>query len=133
MVIGGMVFAGLTSNTALAQNTVGQVLDAGGKKLSKEELVDAIVDGNVSGPTVGGGQIQVNYKADGTFVGSLPSGGISGSWTVDDSGKLCLAISGYGRPQFQDCGFYFRQADQYYWVTGTDDRGSLLLPRTIKK
>jgi hypothetical protein len=139
LLIGGIVFAGLNSTTVLAQNTVGELLDAGGKKLSKDEVVAAIVGGNSSGPTRTGGQAQLNYKADGTFAGTIQSsqgknGGMFGTWTVDDSGQACVeyTITIFGSQQGKSCAFFFRQADQYY-VGDTDDRGSLLLRRTIKK
>ena len=139
MFIGSIVFVGLSSNTALAQNTVGEVLDAGGKKLSKDEVVGAIVGGNISGPTRTGGQAQLNYKADGTFAGTIQSsqgknGGMFGTWTVDDSGQACVeyTLTIFGSQQGKTCSFFFRQADQYY-VAETDDRGSLLMRRTIKK
>jgi hypothetical protein len=138
ILIGGIVFVGLSSTTALAQNTVGEMLDAGGKKLSKEEVVAAMVGANISGPTMTGGQLQLDYKADGTFAGNIQepqggNGGMFGTWTVDDSGLLCAQYTiTMGNQQGKSCVLFFRQADQYY-VAFTDDRGARLLKRTIKK
>jgi hypothetical protein len=57
-----------------------------------------------------------------------------GTWTADDSGQVCVeyTVTIFGSQQGKNCAFLFSQADQYY-VAETDDRGSLLLKRTIKK
>jgi hypothetical protein len=140
MFIGCTAFVGLSSTTALAQNTVGEVLDAGGKKLTKDEFVAAIVDSNISGPTQGGGQVQVNYKADGTFAGNVQSaqgknGGRYGTWTIDVSGKLCTdaTTSVYGTRQNQGCAFLFKLGDRYFVAVDTDTRDTRVLPRAINK
>ena len=140
MLIGCIVLAGLSNATAVAQNSVGEVLDAGGKKLTKDEFVAAIVGSNITGPTQVGGQVQVNYKADGTFSGNVTSpqgknGGRYGTWTIDDSGKLCTdaTTSVYGTRQDQGCAFLFKLGDQYFVAIDSDDRGARVLQRTIKK
>ena len=138
--VAGVVLVGLTSTTALAQNTVGEVLDAGGKKLSKAELVPVLVGGNISGPTQGGRQMQVDYKADGTLAGNVQTAnyknaGRYGTWTVDDSGMLCVVLTTSGRvnSEAKSCGFFFNVGNQYFVSVDTGDRGARVLPRTIKK
>lgn len=138
--VAGVVLAGLTSTTALAQNTVGEVLDAGGKKLSKVELVPLLVGSNVSGPTQGGGEMQVDYKADGTLGGNVhtadgKNASRYGTWTVDDSGMFCVVLTTSGRinSEMKSCGFVFSVGNQYFASLDTDDRGARVLSRTIKK
>ena len=142
MLISCAAFAGLSSATASAQSTIGEVLDAGGKKLTKDEVVAAIVGGNVSGPTQSGGDLQIDFKADGTLAGNLVAaqgtrrnGGMYGKWTIDDSGKLCtdLTTSRNGTKQVQNCSFLFKVRDQYFVAFDNDDRATRVLPRTIKK
>ena len=60
----------LTSTGALAQTTVGELLDLGGKKLSKEEVVTALSGVELSGPTKKGGIFHIDYRADGSYSGN---------------------------------------------------------------
>jgi hypothetical protein len=90
ILVGCIVLAGLSNAIAVAQNSVGEVLDAGGKKLTKDEFVAAIVGSNITGPTQVGGRVQVNYKADGTFSGNVTSpqgknGGRYGTWRLSST------------------------------------------------
>jgi Obg family GTPase CgtA-like protein len=78
---------------------MGEVLDAGGKKLTKEQILAAIVGANISGPTQSGGIMQVDYKSDGTFTGSQQAAsgkdrGRFGTWAVDDSGFSVASLDG---------------------------------------
>jgi hypothetical protein len=139
-VISCIVFVVTSSTTALAQNTLGEVLDAGGKKLTKEEILAAVAGANISGPTQGGGSMQADYKSDGTFSGSQQTTagkgrGRFGTWTVDDSGMYCteITIAGAITQPDKSCGYLFKLGDQYFVAVGSDDRGARVLPRTIKK
>jgi hypothetical protein len=140
LVVSCVVFVVTSSTTALAQNTLGEVLDAGGKKLTKEEIVAAVAGANISGPTQAGGSMQADYKSDGTFSGSQQTTagkgrGRFGTWTVDDSGMYCTEITVTGAITQSDksCGYLFKLGDQYFIAVGSDDRGARVLARTIKK
>lgn len=135
-----VIFIGLASTTALAQNTLGEVLDMGGKKLTKDELVATLSGANLSGETRDGASYQSTYKADGTYTGSFVSpqkhnGTSYGTWAVDDTGKVCA--DGYLRlyedRQQKVCAFYFKTGDQYYISVSASDRDAFVLKRTIKK
>jgi hypothetical protein len=135
-----VVFIGLTSATALAQNNLGELLDMGGKKLSKEELVATLSAANLSGETREGSSYQSDYKADGTFAGSFVSpqkrnGTSYGTWAVDDTGKVCTdgTIRLYEVRQQKTCVYHFKNGDQYYISPSDSDRGAFVLKRTIKK
>ena len=136
-----VVFIGLTSASALAQNNLGELFDMGGKKLSKQELVAALSGANLSGETSAGSVFQSDYKADGTYSGSFTApqtkrnGTTYGTWTVDDTGKVCIdgTIRLYEVQSQKACVFYFKNGDQYYISPSDSDRGAFVAKREIKK
>jgi hypothetical protein len=139
--LAGVAFIGLISATALAQNNLGELLDMGGKKLSKEELASTLSGANLSGETREGSLFQSDYKADGSYAGSFVSpqtkrnGTTYGKWTVANTGSVCLDGTITLRevqPQ-KSCVFYFKNGDQYYISPSDSDRGAPVSKRTIKK
>jgi hypothetical protein len=138
LLIGGIVLMACGSTGALAQNSLGELLDAGWKKLSKEQVVATLSGATVTGPTRGGGQREYAYKADGTLSGFLESAkgkgaAVVGTWTVDDNGKLCSELRVRGTVD-QVCAFLFAiSTDQFYASDSDTDRSSPILKRTIKK
>lgn len=132
------VLAGLCSHSALAQNTVSELLDAGGKKLSKAELVAAVSDASLAGPHPSGAQVLVTYKANGTLSGNVISSGgknigVFGTWAVDDSGTMCSALTVPGQntqPTAGNCASYYKNGDQYYVSFADSER---VWTRTITK
>jgi hypothetical protein len=144
MFIGGSILIGLGSTAAVAQNTLGELLDAGGKKLSKEEVATTFSGAQVTGITSGGGQQELAYKADGSISGNMvtaqgKSVGIVGTWKVDDRGRLCTESTQSGMRgtlragQGESCNFYFVNLEQHYAASSDSDRASPILKRTIKK
>jgi hypothetical protein len=131
----------LNSASALAQSNLGELIDMGGKKLSKEEVVAALGGANVSGEARDGAPFQADYKADGTYAGSFVAaqskrnGSTYGKWTVDDTGKVCVdgTIRLYEVQPQKNCVFYFRAGDQYYISSSGSDRGAFVSKRAIKK
>src|SRR5450755_4225707 len=88
---------------AIAQSNLGELLDAGAKKLSPEEFNGELVQRVLVGPTANGGNLQVMYTSNGLIsgTGSYGSGGfttglalapINGEWTIDDIGRLCTSM-----------------------------------------
>ena len=138
------ISAVLSSNAALAQSTVGDLLDAGAVKLSKADIMATIVGANVSGPTQAGGINQTDFKSDGTYTGAYQgspgagrgqSGGYFGKWTLSDEGKFCLEGSaGPAARANSSCLFYFRLGDQLYVAVDADaGRTSAVLKRMVKR
>jgi hypothetical protein len=135
------VLIGLGSASALAQNNLGELIDMGGKKLSKEESVAALSGANVSGQARDGALFQSDYKADGTYAGAFVSpqnkrnGSTYGKWIVDDTGKVCVdgSIRLYEVQPQKNCLFYFKNGDQYYISPSDSDRGAFVAKREIKK
>jgi len=138
-----LAFAAAISTSAVAQTTVGEVLDAGGKKLTKEEVVTLVAGANVSGPTTGGGQFQSDYKADGTLTGTMQTtnmkgGARFGKWTVEDTGMLCTEITttivkSSGAREDKTCAYWFRLSDKYFVALDSDARETHVLERTVKR
>lgn len=106
----GLVFAALSCGTALAQSTLGELLAAGGKQLSKDEVLATLRGATVSGTTPAGGEIQIDWKENGSVSGYMTNatgsrGAIFGAWMADDTGKVCRDIEIRFRPstQVKDC------------------------------
>src|SRR5882724_511714 len=126
--IGSLILIGLTSTAALAQNSLGELLDAGAKKLSKEAVQSALSGAHVSGKSTSGAATEYFYKADGYFSGNLQNSegwksGAVGTWSVDNSGKLCsewtLTVNS---KKLKGCGFIYAKADEYYYTESDSDR-----------
>lgn len=127
------------ANVAQAQETVGEILDAGWKKLPKVELVPLLSGASMSGEsfTVKGNSIHFDYSADGTVSGySLnPMGQKSnsaGTWKVDDSGKFCRDMTRQNGQRWGDCRFFFKR-DEVYFAAETDNRSAKVEKRAIVK
>jgi hypothetical protein len=93
-VLGGLILMGLSTTSALAQKSLGDLLDGGAKKLSKEAVQSAISGAQVSGTSTTGAATDYNYKPDGNFSGNLRTSdgwttGTVGTWSVDDRQVVC--------------------------------------------
>jgi hypothetical protein len=119
---------------AQAQNTVGELLDAGAKKSTKDEMVAAVAGAKITGPTSSGkADTNIDFKADGTFSGYVTSrqaGGTSGSvgkWTVD--AKMCVDeyLSAWNM-HHKECWFTYRVGEQSYrTLSDSEDRNTKVL------
>ena len=137
--IGSLILIALTSTAALAQNSLGELLDGGAKKLSKEAVQSALRGAHVSGKSTSGAATEYFYKADGYFSGNLQNSegwksGAVGTWSVDNSGKLCsewtLTVNS---KKLKGCGFIYAKADEYYYTESDSDRTAPIYKRVIKK
>ena len=133
-----LILSGLTS-VALAQNSLGDLVDGGAKKLSKDAVKSTLGGAHVSGKAVSGADTEYDYKADGYFSGNLKdaggwSSGAVGNWTVDESGKFCsewtLTVNS---KRFKGCGFLYARGDQLYYVESDSDKSAKIYKRVIKK
>jgi hypothetical protein len=142
-IIVGLILAGLSTGIVFAQETVGELLAAGGKQLSKDEVLATLRGATASGPTATGGETEVEWKENGTVSGTITtpalrrgSGSVFGTWRVDDSGRVCrdVTIRIYESAQFKDCFPVFRLADQIYFpASDASNPSARLLKRTIKR
>ena len=137
--IGSLILSGLTSTVALAQNSLGDLLDGGAKKLPKDAVKSTLSGAHVSGKAVSGADTEYVYKPDGYFSGNLKtsdgwSSGTVGSWTVDESGQLCsewtLTVNS---KKFKGCGFLYAMGDELYYVESDSDKTAKIYKRVVKK
>ena len=61
----------LGSQLALAQATLGELLEQGGKRLDKAEVQALLVGATLAGPTTTGGDVRLEVKADGSLSGNM--------------------------------------------------------------
>jgi hypothetical protein len=121
----------------VAQHTLGELLDAGGNRLTKAEVIDAVSGATITVPTKNGGERSVNYGPDGTIGGSgrMLKGSpysLSGTWNVKDTGEWCTELRTPNQPQSR-CAFLFKKVNEYYLSDSDSDRSALVHKRTIKK
>lgn len=127
------------SGSAMAQNTVGELLDMGAKQIPQGELVNLLSGLIMSGPSFDkpGATIRFEYSANGTVSGGprMPDGRVfssTGTWKVDESGKFCRDMTSSNGAKWGDCRYFFRLADNYY-AAETNDRGTKIEPRIFEK
>jgi hypothetical protein len=129
-----------------AQNNLGELLDAGAKKLSVAEFKEELVQRVLVGPTPGGGSLELMYAQTGSIQGlgkyrsenNLGAGApVSGEWTTDDNGRICttLRVGLYGQGSLMPprCQFWFRYRDQYFISDSDTDRSIKIIARTLKQ
>jgi hypothetical protein len=134
---------------AMAQNNIGELLDAGAKKLSIEEFKEEVVQRVIAGPTPSGGNLEVMYAHSGviqglgSYQGFAPTrASIDGEWTTDDNGRVCTSMRiGAGATSSlaggvmlpPRCQFWFKYAGQYFLSDSDSDRRARVLRRTVKQ
>jgi hypothetical protein len=137
---------------AMAQNNLGELLDAGAKKLSPEEFKQEVVQRLIAGPTATGGRLELLYAESGVIAGvgnfndaaGLLYAQISGEWTIDD-GRICTSMrigTGPGGALTytsvllpRRCQVWFKLGEQYF-LSDSDsdsDRYTRVLRRTLKQ
>jgi len=108
----------LLSAGAMAQSNVGDVMKAGGKRMTKDELVQLHAGGvTMRGTLNNGTPYSQQNKPDGSVVGSAGNNGqftLSGTWRIDDEGLYCHKVEARNGPSFNVCSVIWKQADKYY-------------------
>lgn len=130
----------LLTSSAFAQSTLGEVLDAGGRKLSVTEVKTLLTGASVSGPGANGTKLNLelseNGKASGylTLISPQPMTiGLSGSWKVEEDGKVCSDLTFTNGRTANNCGYYFQAGENYFGSTSENDRSIAVFPRSVKK
>ena len=130
---------------AVAQNNLGELLDAGAKRLSAEEFRQEVVQRTIVGAATIGGRMEVMYASSGVikglssiYTGSPASvaqgaGQIDGVWNIDDSGRTCTSMV-IGRTFLPlRCQFWFKYKEDYFAADSDSDRNARVLRRTVKQ
>jgi hypothetical protein len=134
---------------AVGQSNLGELLDAGAKKLSVEEFKEEVVQRLIVGPTASGGNLEVVYAHTGViqglgrYEGSSPwRASISGEWTTGDNERVCTSMrigggsgpgTGFGVMLPPRCQFWFKYAEQYFLSDSDSDRSARVFRRTVKQ
>jgi hypothetical protein len=130
---------------ALAQNNLGELLDAGAKRLSAEEFRQEVVQRTIVGATTTGGRMEAMYASSGVikgqssiYTGSSTTdqrtlGQIDGVWNIDDSGRTCTSMV-VGRTFLPlRCQFWFKYKEDYFIADSDSDRNVRVFRRTVKQ
>jgi hypothetical protein len=131
----------------LAQATLGELMDAGAKRVSVAQFKDEVVQHIISGPTATGGSLELIYATNGTIAGSglsrtqpvTPPAGVRGEWTTDEVGRICTSMRIFGTAATlpvelpSRCQYWFKLGDKYYFADSDTDRSAKVLSRTIKQ
>jgi hypothetical protein len=130
---------------AAGQRNLGDLLDAGGTRLTPQEFRQEVVHRTIVGPTAAGGSIEIMYVPNGRLQGmgtyqgtyASPATSVNGDWTTDDSGRVCTAMQihiggGRGVTLPARCQYWYRHGSQYFFSDSDTDRSARVFPRTPK-
>lgn len=134
-----------------AQQTLGELLDAGAQRLSVQQFRDEVVQRVIAGPLPAGGAMELVYRADGQVSGigsfridshAKQSGRnlvtVEGEWKADDEGRICTAvmivgIARRGSDLPPRCQFWFRLGDDFFFSDSDSDRYAKVLRRKVMR
>jgi len=153
VLLGLILFLFLCAPFATAQNNLGELLDAGGKKLSAQEFQEQLVQRMLVGPTAAGLNIEMIYTGQGSVAGggTAPGGigrtSLGGQWRIDGSGKICTSMKvggplASGAPVGsglegvvlpERCQSWYKLGERYFLSDSDIDRAARVLPRTLKQ
>lgn len=130
-----------SGSTSAQTLTLGEILDRGAVKVSKESF-GALLPGGF-GPSVWPdkkGEADVTYQADGTFFGHAKhyaSGSTSrsmGTWTANPNGKFCVdeKLPDWGKA-YQQCFFRFIVDNEIFDSATDSERDSFVRKKVFKR
>jgi len=130
---------------ALAQNNLGELLDAGAKRISTEEFRQEVTHLLLVSDIPAGGHMELMYASSGVIKGvsnlmtgvpqaaSMGSGQIDGVWNVDDSGRICTSMV-VGKTFLPlRCQFWFKHKQDYFVADSDSDRSARVFRRAVKQ
>lgn len=125
---------------AHAQQTLGEVIDKGGQKLSKDELASLLPGTKHTSKTDLLGTRTWTHNADGKLSAISVGGPFNqrpvrgeGTWNVIDPGRYCFTIE-WPRSTEKRCMFVYRLGDAYFGVGNDADKSiSQMLRFTLEK
>ena len=144
-----IVFAWLALNiggTAFAQTTVtvGEILDKGGKKLSKDEVTELLTGATMKGIQTARPQnkFELSLKPDGSVSGSAIDWAtqtnyvsVSGQWSINENGQYCTDLrNSFGsKPAGTgNCNYVFA-VDGSHYIAISEGRGTQAYQRDITR
>ena len=129
---------------ALAQGNLGELVDAGAKRMSIEEFKQELVQRVIVGPTMSGGDLEIMYANNGEIQGrgiavvssAVTPTPIAGEWKIGDSGRICSSMRVGGTNPVvlpSRCQWWFKLGERYFLADSDTDRSTRVLVRTLKR
>ncbi|CAA6603502.1 conserved exported hypothetical protein [Rhodospirillaceae bacterium LM-1] len=117
-----LLVALLVPNSAQAQESLGELVSQGGRKIEREELVELLSGLVMTGDSLNnpGAIIHFEYEGDGSVAGFTRTADgrefrSKGKWTVDATGKFCRDMIRDGNgTRWGDCRFFYRLNEGYF-------------------
>ena len=139
---GALALVALGSTVCQAQDTmtVGDLLDRGAKKLTKDEARTLYSNATITG-TQGGNFPDTTFKnvfgADGIVKGDAWNKGvwfskINGKWSVNDKGQVCSDLVNDQGGKIVGCFYVFALSNRYYAGPG-DTRDTVTRVRNFSR
>lgn len=114
-----------------AGKTLGDVLDAGAVKLSRQDVEARVIGAWFEFAGRSGIVFQFRPGQDGGVSGHVQgfknSTPIKGTWKFDESDKLCLDFRGERYGEFQRCHFWFGGPGSFWTSPSESDRQAVVL------
>lgn len=134
-VLAGLVFG----PSALAQTTVGDLLEKGGKQTTKAEIIASMPMRTQSKWPNGQGEEELLFSVDGKITGSathFQSGTdspVEGTWTVDETGKFCVPkrFTKWGNST-NLCWYGFRLGESTFGALKTEPDSKLFKTNSVR-
>ena len=132
------VSAMLFAVTVHAQSNFGEVLDKGGKQLSKDELQTLISGSLWQGTSENGITYKIDMKPDqtlnGTGTNARGSGAVTGTWNITDRNQICTRLTLVNLNQTSESCRFLYQIDNDYFASPTQsDRARQVTKRTYTR
>ena len=133
---------------AAVPSDLGQLLDAGAKRLTPEEFRQGLVQRVVVGAAATGGNLEIMYATNGSIAGltSLPNAPqlntitapLRGEWDFDKDGRVCAVVEitpSSGPPTVvpRRCQAWYKLGGTYFLSDSDTDRHAKVLPRALKQ
>jgi hypothetical protein len=121
-----------------APATVGELLDGGGKQLTRDEILKLFAGATIKGTQMGrpDATFEMRYKADGTAsgTGTVPVGStkISGTWSANERNQYCQDLQTADGNRIQGCFYYFMKGDKLY-AAPTNGRSERVYQRQLTR
>lgn len=131
--------ANLQEMAAPSGMTVQQLLVAGAKKLTRDEIVALYVGSTISGIQLSRPEFtfQIRNAIDGTVTGNAWRNGVwttavNGRWTANERGEICLDLTNSQGQKITGCNPYFLLSGRYY-ASSNDQPSTIAYERQISR
>ena len=130
------VAAALAKPGGGAPTNVGELLDQGGKRLTKQQITKLFAGATVSGSAMGARDqiFTMHYLADGTANGEgrAPGGStkIAGTWSANDHDQYCQDLRTAAGAAINGCFYYFTLADRLF-AAPSDSKSAPVFERQL--